>query len=352
VETLPFVEIDKVAVFDDKICLWRRGQDEPAARISPDSKNASVLAALMSEWIEHQRECSSGPPEATPGASGMGRLLFERRLNDPFITIVRYVLHFGLMGTIVLLVGHHVAPLCVVLLAEFLLHWLYGRHSFRCYELGLVRRRGRSEFRLLYDEITEFTFSATPSYYRGAYIGTQLNLTSRAPRGTIRYAARVQNLDADLEYLRDHICKVIADRMLGDLQDGHTVPWTSDVVFLPQGLQFRRSKMFGLASGPVEILPYEQIRSANISEGVFLLYSEAEAKPVLSKPIGAANFFPGFFAVLALQELAQNIPSSSRASSVIISGDQGGVSVTSTFTSPAPSSAVKTSRTSANNWGP
>ena len=34
VETLPFAEIDKVAVFDGKICLWRRGQDEPAARIS------------------------------------------------------------------------------------------------------------------------------------------------------------------------------------------------------------------------------------------------------------------------------------------------------------------------------
>ena len=44
VESLPFAEIDKVAVFDGKLCFWRRGQDEPAARISPDSKNASVLA--------------------------------------------------------------------------------------------------------------------------------------------------------------------------------------------------------------------------------------------------------------------------------------------------------------------
>ena len=39
VETLPFVDIDKVGVFDGMICLWRRGQDEAAAKISPDSKN-------------------------------------------------------------------------------------------------------------------------------------------------------------------------------------------------------------------------------------------------------------------------------------------------------------------------
>ena len=83
VETLPFVEIDKVAVFDGKICLWRRGQDEPAAKISPDSKNASVLASLLSEWIEHQREASGGQPEADLRRIGHGppavRTAQERR---------------------------------------------------------------------------------------------------------------------------------------------------------------------------------------------------------------------------------------------------------------------------------
>ncbi len=97
---------------------------------------------------------------------------------------------------------------------------------------------------------------------------------------------------------------MIANRLLCELRAGGAVPWTSDVVFQPQGLQFRRSKMLGLASGPVEILPYEQIRGVNLSEGVFHLFSKAEAKPVISKPVGAANFFPGFFVVLTLQEQA------------------------------------------------
>jgi hypothetical protein len=81
--------------------------------------------------------------------------------------------------------------------------------------------------------------------------------------------------------------------------------------------------MLGLASGPIEVLPYAEIRGANLKEGMFHLFSKAEAKPVLSRPAGSANFFPGYFALLVLQ--AQNIPSSSRASSVINSGDQGAI---------------------------
>ncbi len=309
VESLPFADIDKVAVFDGKICLWRRGQDEPAARISPDSKNASVLAALLSEWVEHQREGSGGPgpSEAASGASGMGRLLFERRRNEGLWLGILLAVGGSVAGA-VMLFGRHPHALGVLLLAaavaSLLLGVAFGRYCFRCHELGLIRRRGRNEFRLLYDEITEFTYSATRMFYKGAYTGTQMSLIFRAPRGTIRYSAKVQNLDADLDDLRDHIAKMIANRMLGDLRAGRSVPWMGDVVFLPQGLQFRRAKLLGLASGPVELLPYEQIRSVNLSAGVFYLYSKAEAKPLITKPVGSANFFPGYAVVLTLLDVA------------------------------------------------
>ena len=308
VETLPFLEIDKVAVFDGKICLWRRGQDEPAVKISPDSKNASVLASLLTEWVDHQRGTSGGRPEPTPGASGMGRLLFERRRNEGFwLGLGLAIVAIGLGAALLfdrdtLLVG-------VLLLAaaapSLLLGMIFGRYRFRCYELGLTRRRGRDEVRLLYDEITEFTYLATRMFYKGSYIGTRLTLTFRAARATIRYSAKVQNVDADLDELRDHVAKMIAQRMLDDLRAGQTVPWMGDVAFLPQGLQFRRAKMLGLASGPVEVLPYGQIRSADLNEGAFSLYSKAEAKPVLSKPVGSANFFPGYVVVLTLLDVAE-----------------------------------------------
>ncbi len=90
--------------------------------------------------------------------------------------------------------------------------------------------------------------------------------------------------------------------MLDDLRAGRIVPWMSDVVFLPQGLQFRRSKILRLASGKFDILPYERIRGVHIDNGIFYLYSTVEDKPVLGKPVNSANFFPGYVVVLKLLE--------------------------------------------------
>ena len=165
-ETIPFAEIDKVGVYDGKICLWRQGQEEPAAKISPDSKNASILASLLSEWIDHRREASDGQPDATtnPVPAGMGRLLFERRRNDGFwLGVVLSVLGGGFGA--VLLFDRETMPLGVILLlaaaTALALGVFLGRFRFRCYESGLTRRRGRNEFRLMYDEIAEFTYTAT-----------------------------------------------------------------------------------------------------------------------------------------------------------------------------------------------
>ena len=137
VETLPFLEIDKVAVFDGKICLWRRGQDEPAAKIRPDSKNASVLAALMSEWIEHQRQGCGGLPEPAQGASGMGRLLFERRRNEGFRLGILFAGIGGVAGA-VFLCDRDTMPIGAVLLAAAVASLLVGR-DLRAIPLPLLR---------------------------------------------------------------------------------------------------------------------------------------------------------------------------------------------------------------------
>ena len=168
VDTLPFSEIDKVGIFDGKICIWQRGRDEPSAKIRPDSKNASVLALLLTEWIEHQREASAGQPEQTPGSSGLGRLLFERRMIDSSLNNVRFALHLGLAGSVILLFGHHFAPVCAIALAETALNVIFGRCFLRCYEFGLSRRRRGNEFRLSYNEITEMTYAASPVEFFGA----------------------------------------------------------------------------------------------------------------------------------------------------------------------------------------
>ena len=71
---VPFREIDKVGLFDDKLCIWCKGQDEPAARIAPGSRNAPVLGALLGEWVAHPSGgCGRASPGQRHGGAGRGR---------------------------------------------------------------------------------------------------------------------------------------------------------------------------------------------------------------------------------------------------------------------------------------
>jgi hypothetical protein len=301
--TVPFAEIDKVAIFDDKWCVWQRGRAEPAVKIAPDSKNAPVLAALLGEWMELRKDAADEAVAEAP-ADGLGRLLFERRNNSGLWVGLLFAILGGIAGT-VLLFQRGTPPIGALVLGvaavSAALGLLFGRYVFRCYERGLVRRRGSSELRMPYTDIVQFDYSATRMFHNGAYTGTAFSLSFRSPGATIRYSTQIPNPDSDLDELRDHIAKVVAGRMFCQLRDGQPVAWGTDMVFLPQGLQFRRSKMFGLSSGPAEVLPYDRILGSNIEKGVFYLFSKGEPKPVLSKQASAANFFPGFFLLLTLQ---------------------------------------------------
>ena len=133
-----------------------------------------MLASLLGEWIEHQREASGEQSDPAPGASGMGRLLFERRRKDAFWLGLVAAVPCGLIGTFVLFDGKAVAVgvgMLAAAAAALVSGVVFDRQRFRCYELGLARRRIRDEVRLLYDEIAEFTYSAVPTFYKGAISG-------------------------------------------------------------------------------------------------------------------------------------------------------------------------------------
>ena len=138
VETLPFAEIDKVAVFDGKICLWRRGQDEPAAKISPDSKNASVLASLLSEWIEHQREASRRPARGNSRRIGHGPPAVRTTQERRFLAGLRPCRHWRRWSGAVLLFDRDAMPVGVLLLVAAAGVAAAG-HGLRTLPLPLLR---------------------------------------------------------------------------------------------------------------------------------------------------------------------------------------------------------------------
>jgi hypothetical protein len=267
-----------------------------------------VLTALLFEWIEHRQATAGGQDEVFAGSTGMGRLLFERRRREVFVVTLVIALVAGLIGA-GLFFSDEVEVVGILLLAAagvaLIVGWLVGRIAFRCYERGLARGNGGGEVRLSFEEIDELTYSAKRMFYKGSYVGTQLVLTFRGAAKKIKYSARIQNEDVDIDAIRDQVAQGIAARMLQQLRSGRPVTWMNDVVLLPEGLQFRRSKLFGLASGPVEVLLYGQIAGVGIAEGSMYLHNVAESQSVLSKPDSSPNFYPGYLALLRLWEVAR-----------------------------------------------
>jgi hypothetical protein len=303
---LPFVQIDHIGMFGGKLCLWRQGQEEPAARINPHSINAPVLGLLLSQWVQGKESAAAPGDGAEAGGTSFGRVLFERRNRAAMRLSALMAVAAGLVGTIFCimpearLVG--VFVLLLALLAAFGA-WYFRGSVFRCHERGVCRKSGRREKRLAYADVTDFAYSATRMFYEGVYTGTQLSMTLKSPQRTIRYSSSVRNPDEDLDELRDHIARVVGGRMVGAVQEGRSAAFGKDMVLTPQGVQFRRSGFMGRK--PPELLPYREIRGWDIKDGFFFLWNQTEPKPVARQQTSTANFFPGFFALIELWEAAR-----------------------------------------------
>jgi hypothetical protein len=314
---IAFGDIDKVAIFDNRLCIWLKGVAEPAARIDLGSKNAPILGSLLDEWVSHQ-EASGEAVKEPADAAGLGRLFFERRRNDGLwigllVGVLGAAAGFGLHFD--RKVPFLVPPLLIAGgVAGVVWGLCFGRYVFRCYEGGLTRRTGRSERKLRYDEITEFSYSATRMFHNGAYTGTSFSFSFKSPETTIRYSVTEKKPDSELEGLRDHIAKVIASRMLRDLRSGVSSPWGTQIVIQPDGLRFRRDgRLF--KSKQVEVVPFGRLGGMQMDKGVLFLFVQGEQKPAVSMQISAPNFFPGYYLVQTLLQQGQGAASHGESAS-------------------------------------
>ena len=134
-------EIDKSAVFGGKLRIWQRGHDSPSLAIDPNSKNYGVLALLLDDWARQRRE-DGEIVDADPGATGLGRLLFERRSIDQFThNLIAGIHMFAFLASI--FIGHHFRLAMVFGLAFGMFESAFGRFRIYYYELGVVPARMR-----------------------------------------------------------------------------------------------------------------------------------------------------------------------------------------------------------------
>jgi|GEM_PF-855817 len=305
-------------IFDNHLCVWQTGQDEPVLRIPASAANTWILLRLLQERI------AKGPETGLPPTGDeLGRLLFERKPGR----LTKALLWLFPLACLVILV-------VIVLLAVFkpvpgvllgglpacffaLLLWVFFiSHAveFRAHEHGVRRKWLFGTQQLKYADVDVFTYSAVRQYVKGVYSGTNFTLTftsqatgnSRNKLRTLTYSKQLRNSDPGLDHVRDHVSQLIAQRMAQQLAGGRAVVWTDGLRFLPEGLEYSAKGLFGRK--PPIMIPYSQIHGYDAETGTFYLWVYGKKKPEAKESVARANFFPGY---LLLARLLANRPSAS-----------------------------------------
>lgn len=302
----PLDEVSAANIVDGKICIWREGRDEAFVRVPLDSANATVFWQLLSDHVEKRPKRDEPPPEGQ-----LGRIIFERAPNQSSVialavlAVVALVIGVGLCfgglaGQMNLLLFGGACVLIAAALGVAALHT--QRTTFRCHEYGVYQSGLMGSRQLRYLEVASFSYAATRHFVNGAYTGTAFALGFEPipeKRGQgIQYSTQLPNSDDELDNLRNHISKVIAGRMARELREGSAVRWTPNLRFLPEGLEYTPAGFFGRKDPTV--IPYNQISNFELQQGVFHVWTPGKTKSVVQEPVSQANFFPGFYVLIAM----------------------------------------------------
>lgn len=302
-------DIAAAGVVGDHVCVWTQGESRASIRILVGSTNALVLLRLLNARITAR---GIDPDDAI---GGLGRVMFERgKSANPFALLAVTLMFAAAFAGMGALADDSIkgAALGLVVFAVvgspvFLAVLLTAGNVFRCHALGVHSRFCWRSRELRYEDVGQFTYAATRSYYNGIYVGTSVRMrfTPRAGVGgrTVTFSASIKDGDADLDTLREHVSRVIAGQMRRRLEQGECPKWTDGLRFCPDGIEWTTPG--GLFSRRVtRLIPYDEIAGTDIQEGHFYLFLRGVRKAVYTTPVSAENFFPG----LALLEMVRYRP--------------------------------------------
>lgn len=307
--TVPMAKLAAVDIVDGKVCVWRTGEPMPVVKVPAPSPNALVLYRVLTKRFE-------GRPQSESEDDGtLGRVIFERNKS---LTTATLVMLFILSGVFTLIAiglvvvgltsrprepGMALAGGGVLVLSGLIVFasLFYRVNIFRCHALGVSRVTTRGEVSMRFKDVRIFTYSAVRNYYNGSYTGTVINLKFEAMKGEkLTYSATFKNADDEIDNLREHVSRVIAEHMRKKLVDGKTVAWTDRVRFTPEGLEIAgKSGLFG--KGDDLFIPYAKVADATLDAGNFALIAEGRKKPVYETLVSTPNFFPGYVLLILIR---------------------------------------------------
>lgn len=325
VDNATLVPIEQIAALDilkDEVCIWRINEEVASIRFPIASRNSHLLVHLLSRQLPEDRD------EPLTSGEGLGRVMFEKPLGlktKPWIAILvlsvmlfPLIAFFSLLGAVATSVG--IAGLST------LFWWLDRDRCFRvCYN-GVFLHGRMGEKRLRFDQLESFTYSVTRNYYNGGYTGTSLSLAFvplPSVDGTkITFNRTFKNEDTDFDILRDHVSGIIAVRMGKELEETGRVPWTKDVTFCSEGLEYRPSGWLGKKQETL-MLPWGQINNFNFQDGVFHIWQIGKDKSVICESSSAPNLFPGFLLFVSLIQPDAEEGTQEGPSQELVQADEG-----------------------------
>jgi hypothetical protein len=308
-EQVPLAAITAVEPFERSMNLWQQGRDDAFCRVPLKSRNAHLLPMLIGPRMKASEE---RPAETS--TTGLGRILFEKKPSAAWpplaavAGVVAIIVGIALVAghivnqpdePVMLLVGLGLVPVGIgCLVGAVALKYM----SFRCHERGVFKASVFGDKMLAYKDVATFTYSAVRHYHNGAYVGTHLSMKFDPVPGSgassISYSTSVQAVDDDLDELRDTISGILAENMIQQLATNQVVPWTSNLTFHREGLQYRPAGW--ISRGEPQMLRYEDYLNYSVDQGVFYLFKKGEQKAVTNEQTSAPNFFPGFFVLLRM----------------------------------------------------
>jgi hypothetical protein len=282
---VPLPEITGVGFHQGDVCVWKGDEEEPFLRTPSASVNAGVLQKLLARFLE-------GRPRPEPG--GVGRLLFETRADRWMLGLAVLLVPGLLIGAFALrhvdrtLSG--VMGVAGIVLALGMAIYIYTH--VRVHERAIVRRGVFGRRALLFADIDGVRYAATRRYYNGAYVGTTLELTCRAPgRRPITLSTRVRGGgEADLALVRDHLARSVAARLQSRLEREGEASWAGGLVLSREGLRFCRTKLWG--RGDEVRLGWIDVRTS-LHQGYLHIFEPGQRSSTFRLACASENFYAG-----------------------------------------------------------
>lgn len=313
----PLSEIVAVQAIEDKLKLWKQGEEQAFASIPIHAANAHILHLLMEEMLAQR-----GDKPKTVAAGQLGRIIFERKpkkgIGISLLCAAGLLLAASIIFAVVIAVGgveKHEREVMLILAITFLpvallmgiAAWITFKTLFRCHEFGLYQRGVFRELTLLYTEVDEFTYSATKHYHKGAYLGTHLKMTfvpdKELNKPKMVFSTTIKNVDNSLDELRDVVAATVGTRMVQEVQAGKAVSWTDSVTLEAGQLRYTPGNWF--SKQPEQSISYHNIASFTLHQGKCTIFQRGKPKPIITLGISKRNFFPGYYAFSVLYESAQ-----------------------------------------------